>query len=110
MPPAGVPWLPTFQAPSSTISAAGLTIASMSVPVMASRASQQSTSSVSGWPLLQESVAASAPAMVCRGEGVLPVPERVEKKLLNLEFVEMKELLPESWLVEEEETCRFTLS
>ena len=111
MPPAGVSWLPTFQAPSSTISAAGLTIASMSVPVMASRASQQSTSSVSGWPLLQESVAAaSAPAVVCRGEGVLPVPERVEKKLLNLEFVEMKELLPESWLVEEEETCRFTQS
>ena len=80
-------------------------------PSDGSRASQQSTSSVSGWPLLQESVAAaSAPAVVCRGEGVLPVPERVEKKLLNLEFVEMKELMRESWLVEEEETCRFTLS
>ena len=33
MPPAGVPWLPTFQAPSTSISAAGLSIASMSVKI-----------------------------------------------------------------------------
>ena len=38
---------------------------------------------------------------------MLPVPERVVK---NLEFVEMNELMPESWLVEKEETSRFTLS
>ena len=66
MPPAGVPWLPTFQAPSTSISAAGLTIALMSVPVMASRANQQSTSAVSGWPLLQESL--QVHLLWCAGE------------------------------------------
>ena len=106
MPPAGVLWLPAFQAPSTSISAAGLTIASMSVPVMASRASQrrQSLGGRSSRSHSQQQVH----LLWCAGEReCCPL---VVKKLLNLEFVEMKELMPESWLVEEEETSRFTLS
>ena len=37
------------------------------------------------------------------GEGLLPVPEKLAKKILELEFIEMRELMPENWLKEEEE-------
>ena len=40
------------------------------------------------------------------GEGVLPVPERVTKKILNLEFVKMRKIMPETWLMEEEDRSR----
>ena len=44
------------------------------------------------------------------GEGLLPIPERLAKKTVALEFVEMRDLMPETWLKEEEESARNTLS
>ena len=44
------------------------------------------------------------------GEGLLPIPERLTKKILQLEFVEMRERMPETWLRDEEESTRNTLS
>ena len=32
------------------------------------------------------------------GHGVMPLPQRLLSKILNLEFVEMQDLLPEAWL------------
>ena len=43
------------------------------------------------------------------GEGILPTPEWLAKKIQNLEFVEMRELMPETWLMEEEDRSRPTL-
>ena len=39
-------------------------------------------------------------------EGLLPFPERLAKKIVILEFVEMRDLMPETWLREEEESAR----
>lgn len=38
------------------------------------------------------------------GEGLLPVPDKLVKKILKFEFIEMYELLPETWLRDEEES------
>lgn len=35
------------------------------------------------------------------GEGLAPLPPKLVKKILSLEFVEMADLLPEAWLLEE---------
>ena len=43
------------------------------------------------------------PAGGYMGEGLLPIPEKVVKKILELSFVEMRELMPEMWLQREEE-------
>ena len=38
------------------------------------------------------------------GEGLLPVPNKLVKKIQKFEFIEMYELLPETWLRDEEES------
>lgn len=38
------------------------------------------------------------------GKGLLSIPEHLTKKILQLEFVEMHELMPETWLRDEENT------
>ena len=38
------------------------------------------------------------------GEGPLPIPEKLVKKIIKLEFIEMHELLPEFWLCDKEES------
>ena len=40
----------------------------------------------------------------------MPIPERLTKKILQLEFIEMRELMPETWLRDEEESTRNALS
>ena len=50
------------------------------------------------------------PAGGYMGEGLLPIPERLAKKIVALEFVEMRDLMPETWLREEEESVRNMLS
>ena len=35
------------------------------------------------------------------GEGLIPLPQRLVQRIVNLEFVEMAELLPEAWLYDE---------
>ena len=37
------------------------------------------------------------------GEGLLPLPSKLTRKILNLEFVEMRDLMPETWMREEDE-------
>jgi hypothetical protein len=37
------------------------------------------------------------------GEGLLPVPDKLVQKIVRLEYVEMRELMPETWLKDEEE-------
>ena len=71
-----------------------------SVPAVAS--SQQSTTAELKFPS-----SAALPAVTYWGEGVLPITERVEKRILNLEFIEMRELMPETWLSEDEYTCLY---
>ena len=38
------------------------------------------------------------------GEGLLPIPDRMVKQILDLAFVEMRDLMPEVWLRDEDET------
>ena len=44
------------------------------------------------------------PAGGYMGEGLLPIPEKTVKKILELAFVEMRDLMPETWPREEEES------
>ena len=52
--------------------------------------------------------AAARATMVSAGgyfrEGLLPVPEKLVKKILKFEFIEMYELLPETWLRDQDES------
>ena len=47
---------------------------------------------------------AIVPAGAYMEGGLLPVPEKLVTKITNLEFVEMRELMPETWLREEEDS------
>ena len=38
------------------------------------------------------------------GDTMLPLPENLRRKILNLEYVEMADLCPEAWMLEEEFT------
>ena len=44
------------------------------------------------------------------GEGLLPMPEKLTQKIIRLEFVEMRDLMPETWLMEEEDSRKNMLS
>ena len=50
------------------------------------------------------------PAGSYMSEGLLPIPEYLAKKILQLELVKMQELMPETWLKDKEENIRNTLS
>ena len=43
-------------------------------------------------------------------EGLLPVAEKLAQKIIRLEFIEMRELMTETWLLDEEEASRNTLA
>ena len=38
------------------------------------------------------------------------MPEKLVQKIIKLEFVEMRDLMPETWLLDEEESKKATLS
>ena len=48
------------------------------------------------------------PAGSYLGEDLLPVPEKLVQKITKLEFVEMRDLIPETWLLDEEECKKAT--
>ena len=50
------------------------------------------------------------PAGAYLGEGLLPVPEKLVQKIISLEFVEMWELMLETWLWEEEESSKHMIT
>ena len=116
VPPAGViSWLATCSRAASQDNAAvaSLEQAQVMVPSTGLVWSTMSTPSVApvssgGFPeVLSIPV---VPAGSYMGEGLLPIPERLTKRILQLEFVEMRELMPETWLRDEEENMRNTLS
>ena len=39
------------------------------------------------------------------GDGVMPIPQKLVNKIVALEYIEMKQLLPESWLFEDNAHC-----
>ena len=43
-------------------------------------------------------------------EGLLRVPEKLTQNIIRLEFIEMRDLMPETWLMEEEDSRKNTLS
>ena len=104
VPSAGaISWLPTFNATSATGAVGGIgmtALTAVTAPVMSTAPPPALLTSAS--------MGIEVPTGTYVGEGVLPVPERLAKKILNLEFVEMRELMPETWLMEEEERSRPT--
>ena len=49
-------------------------------------------------PAPQPAASIAVPTGLFLGDGVLPLPQKLMKRILALEFVEMRELLPEEWL------------
>ena len=49
-------------------------------------------------PLSTAPAQVMVPAGLYLGHGVMPLPQRLLTKILNLEFIEMQDLLPEAWL------------
>ena len=104
VPTAGdISWLPTFNATSAT-GAVG-SIAGTVPPVVTALAM---LAALPPSLMTSASMGMEVPMGTYVGKGVLPVPERLAKKIQNLEFVEMRELMPETWLMEEEERSRPT--
>ena len=116
VPPAGaISWLATCSRAASQDNARGTSSeqAQVIVPSTGLVWSAMSTPSVvpvSSGGLPGMSSIPVVPAGSYMGEGLLPIPERLTKKILQLEFVEMRELMPETWLRDEEESTRNTLS
>ena len=92
-----VAWLPTL--PASTGHMAMTAGVAQSLPAVASF----------GLGVGEVSVP-TVPAGWFMGEGLLPVPEKITKKTLNLDFVEMRDLMPENWLCEEEDETKNVLA
>ena len=110
-PSSAIPWVPLL---TSDTSVSGRLVVQ---PAMATTSAATITSSsiASGAPPMSglgvsPVVAAGVPAGAFMAEGLLPVPEKLAQKIIRLEFVEMRELMPEMWWREEEEVARSTLS
>ena len=107
MPPrvGNLAWLPSFQATN-----AGVTGSAVGAVAGVLGGSGAGVGPVTVAPADTECSVTVAPAdtecsavgMVV-GEGLLPLPSKLTKKILNLEFVEMRDLMPETWMTEEEE-------
>ena len=50
------------------------------------------------------------PAGAYLGEGLLPVADKLGQKIVKLEFVEMRDLTPETWLLEDEDSKKSVIS
>ena len=89
-----LPSLPTLSilAPAATPSTSGQTPPPL-VPV---------TSMAGSWTMPQGTMAIVLGGMFM-GHTLLPLPTKLVKKITNLEFVDMAELKPESWLLDEED-------
>ena len=51
-------------------------------------------------PTVATQVPMLPPATVFQGEGMCPLPESIRKRILNLEYMDMADLRPETWLFE----------
>ena len=97
-PSTSIAWVPAFE--SSAVTPA--------IPSLAASAASSGVPSVASLPAVS-TVAAGFPVGSYLGEGLLPVPDKLAQKIVRLEYVEMRELMPETWLKEDEE-ARNTLS
>jgi len=109
-PPSAIPWVPLLASVAST--SGHIIVSSAAQPTPAATPNLMSVppvvASVETVPgVSQLSV---VPAGSFMAEGLLPVPEKLAQKIIRLEFVEMRELMPETWLRDEEETSRNTLA
>ena len=91
-------WVPLL---TSDMSALGRLVAPPTTATT-SAATTTSPSTASGAPLMSGLgvslvVTAGVPGGAFIAEGLLPVPEKLAKKIIRLEFVEMRELTPEMW-------------
>ena len=77
----------TAVSPSSVFSAS-----SSNAPIAVTKALSQAANS---------GLQIAVPAGMFLGEGLVPLPEKLVQRIINLEFVEMSELMPESWLAAE---------
>ena len=87
-----ISWLPTFNATSASGAVGGIgmtALTAVTAPVMSTTPPPALLTSAS--------LGMEVPTGTYVGElGVLPVLERLAKKILNLEFVEMRKLTPET--------------
>ena len=97
---AAVSWIPTLTAGVGITSAAiGTSLISTPSPVMA----PMITPATAHIPLTPSTAVMALGAELTAGEGLLPVPLKLQQKIIKLDFVEMRELLPETWQREEED-------
>ena len=103
-----ISWVPVFSAGNPAVttvaSSVAATLATPSVPLLVCPAVSEVPTTASVL-----SVTGGFPAGSYLDEGLLPVPEKLVQKILRLEFVEMRELMPETWLREEEELTKNTI-
>ena len=97
-PSTSIAWVPAF----------GSSAVTPAVPSLAANAASSVVPSVASLPAVS-TVTAGFPVGSYLGEGLLPVPDKLAQKIVRLEYVEMRELMPETWLKEDEE-ARNTLS
>ena len=92
-PSSAISWVPVFSASNS-----------LSLPSLATSVS--ATPSGPAVLKLTQPSSCGVPAGSYLGEGLLPVPDKLVQKIVKLEFVEMRDLMPESWMREEEEASK----
>ena len=91
--------------PSSSISWLPVFVSSVVLPAMPSLATSSAGSVVPTVVslLAASTVATGFPVGTYLGEGLLPVLDKLVQKIVRLEYVEMRELMPENWVKEDEE-------
>lgn len=91
-----IAWIPSMSAGASgaTSAAAGSSLSSSSLPAVVQV------------PMTSSSATAPLGIGAAMGEGLLPVPAKLQQKIVRLEFIEMRELLPETWQKEEDDDGR----
>ena len=103
-PPSAIPWVPLLASVAPT--SGHIIVSSAAQPTPAATPNLMSVSPVvaSVETVPGVSQLSVVPAGSFMAEGLLPVPEKLAQKIICLEFVEMRELMPETWLHNEEET------
>ena len=109
-----IPWVPVLASVSSTMGGMVVSPVSQSAITTTWASTHSVVSPLVTVPgvsqLSTPAVAAVVPAGSFMAEGLLPVPDKLAQKIIRLEFVEMRELMPEMWMGEEEETSRNILT
>ena len=87
---AHVQLIPTVQVPVTATPSAAITPPTTGTPA---------TAVATVTPASAITPASTQIGRIFLGEGICPLPEHIRKKILNLEYVDMADLRPESWLM-----------